>query len=261
MVTGRRNRFALRGSPIRYRTDPAVTSSPLEIGKEYDSWYEDLPIGGEERLSPWHLQVTSLLGDLTGRRVLEIGCGQGEFSQWLAGHDPWTLVGADLSRVAVGRAKRAAGPRAGFTVADIQQMPFPSRTFDLVVSCETVEHVPQPPVAVKELARVLRPSGTLVLTTPNYLSTIGAYRAYVRLRGRRFTEVGQPINQLTSIPRTLLWLRRAGLRTSHVTSIGHYLPWPGRPPLRFYRLDRRSRPWRWIGHHSVFVAHKPGGGA
>lgn len=238
-----------------------MTSSPLEVGKAYDSWYEALPIGGEDALSPWHLQIEPLVGDLAGKRVLEIGCGQGEFSLWLARRAPAALVGADLSRVAVQRAKEMTAPYAAFTVTDIQQMPFPTNTFDLIVSCETIEHVPDPPVAVKELARVLRPRGTLVLTTPNYMSTIGAYRAYLRVRGRQFTEVGQPINQLTSIPRTLLWLRRAGLSTSRVTSVGHYLPWPGRPPLRFHQLDRRSPPWRWIGHHSVFVAHKANQGS
>lgn len=246
-----------------------TTSSPLEVSKKYDSWYEDLPIGGETSLSPWHLQVKSLLGgrdpnlDLTGKRVLEIGCGQGELSLWLAGQNPAALVSADLSKVALGlgRAKAIVGQRAVFSLTDIQQMPFPASAFDLVVSCETVEHVPEPRLAVKELARILRPSGTLVLTTPNYLSITGMYRAYVRLRGRRFTEVGQPINQLTSIPRTLLWLRGAGLSTSRVASVGHYLPLPRRPPLRLHRLDRQSPPWRWIGLHSVFVAHKPCGGA
>lgn len=169
--------------------------------------------------------------------------------------------GGDLSGVATARAKARAADRATFIVSDIQQMPFPEDAFDVVVSCETVEHVPDPQLAVRELARVLRPGGTLVLTTPNYLSTIGLYRLYLRLRGRRFTEVGQPIKQLTSIPRSFFWLRRAGISPSHITSVGHYVPWPGRRPIRLLHLDRPSPPWRWIGHHSVFVERKPRRGA
>jgi ubiquinone/menaquinone biosynthesis C-methylase UbiE len=234
-----------------------MAPSPREAAEAYDSWYEGLSDGGDEPRSPWHLQIQPLFGNLRGKRVLEVGCGQGEFSLWLAGRDPTVLVGADLSGVAVSRAKERTGSRAAFIVSDIQQMPFPDEAFDVVVSCETVEHVPNPQLAVRELARVLRPGGTLVLTTPNYLNAMGLYRIYLRLRGRRFTEVGQPINQLTSIPRSIFWLRRAGVSPSRLMSLGHYLPWPGRPPLRFLQLDRPSPPWRWLGHHSVFVPHKP----
>src|SRR5262249_27760351 len=87
---------------------------------------------------------------------------------------------------------------------------------DTVISCETIEHVPDPSRAVAELAQVLKPGGRLFLTTPNYFGPFGLYRAYLRLRRRRFTEVGQPINQLTLLPRTLRWIRRAGLIAKEV---------------------------------------------
>lgn len=114
-----------------------------------------------------------------------------------------------------------------FKVADIQAINDPDDTYDAIISCETVEHVPEPWTAVRGLARVLKPGGRLILTTPNYFNVMGLYRAYLRLRGRVYQESGQPINNLTMIFRTRHWIRTAGLKTVATDGIGHYLPFPG----------------------------------
>ena len=80
-------------------------------------------------------------------------------------------------------------------VADIETIPFDRDSFDLVISLDTIEHVPHPTRAVAELVRVLQPGGKFVLTTNNYFGLIGVWRLIMRLAGRRFTEFGQPINQ------------------------------------------------------------------
>jgi SAM-dependent methyltransferase len=128
--------------------------------------------------------------------------------------------------------------------------------FDTVISCETVEHLADPQRALREIQRVLRPGGRLLLTTPNYLGPLGLYRGYLRVRGRRYTEGGQPICRLTSLPRTLLWVWRAGLRVIEVDAVGHYLPWPGQPPRELAGLDD-LRPLRWFALHSLVVAERP----
>ena len=86
---------------------------------------------------------------------------------------------------------------------------------------------------------------------------MGLYRAYLRVRGRPYTEVGQPINHLTMLPLTLGWVRRAGLRIRTHDGIGHYLPFPGRAPIELRRLDRRRRLMHWFALHSLIVAEKP----
>jgi 2-polyprenyl-3-methyl-5-hydroxy-6-metoxy-1,4-benzoquinol methylase len=130
--------------------------------------------------------------------------------------------------------------------------------FDTVFSCETIEHVPDPKRAVHELARVLRPGGRLFLTTPNYVNLMGVYRGYLRLVGRRFQEAGQPINQLTLFPRTLAWVRSAGLKVVATDGIVHLVPFPGRIPIRLRKLDETLRPaLRWVALHSMVVATKP----
>lgn len=226
----------------------------------YDAWHSGLEVnsGWSE---PWHeLLLRHLVPerDLTGRHVLEVACGRGGLARWIASGDrrPHTLVGADLSRIAVTKASVATEGLAGvaFEVADVTRLPHPSDTFDTIISCETIEHVARPRLAVQELRRVLRPSGRLFLTCPNYLGSTGLYRAYLRARGRRYTEAGQPINHLTMVPRTLRWLRAGGLEVVAWDTAGHYAHVPGRSPVRLPWLDQAGRLTRPFGLHSIFVA-------
>jgi ubiquinone/menaquinone biosynthesis C-methylase UbiE len=195
-------------------------------------------------------------------RVLEIGCGRGEFVRRLIETmgTPRLFVAADFAGSAVElgrrRMRQDGDSRVGWAVASIQDIPIADRSVDIVISCETIEHVVDPVRAMREVHRVLRPGGTLLLTTPNYLGPMGLYRMYLRALGRRYTEGGQPICHFTSLPRTLAWLRRAGLRLRRVDAKGHYLPWPGRRPLELSRLERFQ--WlRWLALHSLVVAEKP----
>lgn len=229
----------------------------------YESWHSSVESDVRSPDTPWHTLVSRHLtsDDLADRRVLEIGCGRGELVQRLVqgAIGPRHLVAADFARSAVqsGRRRFLAGSsrRVSWAVASIQDIPVADATFDTVISCETIEHVVDPVRALEEIRRVLRPGGRLLLTTPNYLGPMGLYRGYLRFRGRRYTEGGQPICHLTSLPRTIVWLRRAGLRVRVVDAVGHYLPWPGRSPLSNPRLDS-IRPLRWFALHSLVVAEK-----
>jgi hypothetical protein len=71
---------------------------------------------------------------------------------------------------------------------------------------------------------------------------------------RRFTEEGQPINHLLLGPFVRQWVRGAGLRVLRADSSGHYLPFPGRPPIL---LADRAPLLRPFGLHALTVAEKP----
>lgn len=227
----------------------------------YDDWHEHLADGGDPT-SPWYrLVIQNCPRDMTYMRVLEIGCGDGSLSCWLAEQKcPQEVVGADFSSAAVRKASRLAERRGtkGVTwrTEDIQALSFDDGSFEMAISCETLEHVPEPKRGVSELYRILKPGGRLLVTTPNYLGPIGLYRGYLRVVGRRFTEVGQPINHFTFTQRTSFWLRSAGFVVDRSDAIGHYLPWPGRPAIEFPALSRLHA-LKWAAHHSIVVAHKP----
>jgi SAM-dependent methyltransferase len=192
----------------------------------YDRWHES--IAEDENPSPtapWHELVKPHLGDLRGLRVLEIGCGRGAFARYLAeaGAD---VVAADFSPSAVALTAQLLDGRGEARVADITDIPFPDASFDLVVSLETLEHVPDPSKGLRELVRVTRPGGRLIVTTPNYLSFVGLYRIFLRLTGRRYTELGQPINKPLLLPARVLRLRRLGCRVDVVDGAGQCVPLP-----------------------------------
>ncbi len=134
------------------------------------------------------------LGDLHGRLVLDAGCGGGLVARELAAAGA-TVVGLDRSLGSLGVARRAVArrgpgnpegvprwigrgpgnpeavprPMGSFrpTQGRLERLPFADGVFDVVVAADVLEHVPDLPAAVAELARVLAPGGRLVFDTIN----------------------------------------------------------------------------------------------
>jgi SAM-dependent methyltransferase len=103
-----------------------------------------------------------LLGDVRGRDVLEVGCGAGQCTRWLAAHDA-RAVGLDLSAGML----HADGDRSGasFVQADARRLPFAAASFDLACSAYgAVPFVADPDRIMREVARVLRPGGRWVFS-------------------------------------------------------------------------------------------------
>lgn len=231
---------------------------------EYNNWHNPLE-SDEETNAPWHGLLKKYLKgtpDLLGAKVLEIGCGRGGFACWLANHTftQSRIVAADVSEIAIHKGRELATKNGRQTitweVTDIEAISHPDHSFDTVISCETIEHVPHPFIAIRELVRVLKVGGTLLLTVPNYLGTLGLYRLYLRLCGRRYTEAGQPINNFTVLPLVAIWVKWAGCRLKRIDGVGHYLPCPRRPPIEIPIFNEPRILMRWMALHSVIVAKK-----
>jgi 2-polyprenyl-3-methyl-5-hydroxy-6-metoxy-1,4-benzoquinol methylase len=265
MLSKRKEQFG--PSNVRKKRVPKgvpLTKPPAEpISRvAYDAWHAALDIDLNSD-TPWHRIIRSQLqvDSLNGLRLLEIGCGRGDFSCWLAQqlNGSAHLIAADFSGTAVSKGREYAtshGLQLDWQVMDIQKIALADSSIDVVFSCETIEHVPDPKLAVRELARVLKPGGKLFLTTPNYMNLMGIYRGYLRVVGRRFQETGQPINKFVMLPRTLAWVRAAGLRVIRFESRGIYIPFPRRPPIDATRLDHPRWLTRWLGLHSFVMATK-----
>jgi ubiquinone/menaquinone biosynthesis C-methylase UbiE len=169
------------------------------------------------------------------------------------------ILGADFSSSAILKARQLAASlqlQLRWEIMDVQSIAHPDNSFDVVISCETIEHLPDPKRAIRELARILRPGGKLFLTTPNYLNLIGLYRGYMRMKGTPYTETGQPINRFVMLPQTLRWIRSAGLGVLTFDSRNLYLPLPGRPWTLAKWLEHPRFLVRWLGFHSLVVAVK-----
>jgi 2-polyprenyl-3-methyl-5-hydroxy-6-metoxy-1,4-benzoquinol methylase len=101
---------------------------------------------------------------LDGKELLDAGCGTGWFSQKASER------GASVTSMDVGEnlLKQVAGKcDSRRVVGDVLSLPFDPASFDIVVCTEVIEHTVEPSRAVRELSRVLRPGGELVLTVPN----------------------------------------------------------------------------------------------
>jgi SAM-dependent methyltransferase len=109
------------------------------------------------------------------RRVLEVGCGWGEFAARIAAELGAEVVALDISPRMVELAReRGVDARVG----DVQALPFPDSSFDVVAGNWMLYHVPDLDLGLSELARVLRPGGRLVAAT-NGLDHLGELWALV----------------------------------------------------------------------------------
>ena len=119
-------------------------------------------------LDPMHRRYIDALGVVRpGARTLEIGCGNGSISAWLAERvgpgGTAVAVDMDLSLVDV------RAPNLELRQADIVAGPVEPGTFDLVTARAVLHHVPDPKAAIANMVASLRPGGALLLIEPDFL--------------------------------------------------------------------------------------------
>lgn len=100
-------------------------------------------------------------------KILDVGCGVGGSSRFLANHFSADVEGITLSPVQRDIAQKLSGQRTDvtFTVADANRTSFPDRSFDMVWSLESGEHMPCKFTFLSECLRVLKPGGQLIIAT------------------------------------------------------------------------------------------------
>ena len=116
---------------------------------------------------------------------LDGGCGNGRDFNMLLQHTR-TVIGIDSSQGMVAEARIKAdkslnGQRIHLAMADVTRLPFQNSSFDFVVCSEVLEHVPNWRKALLEFHRILKPSGTFIISTPNKYSMYGLTRYPGRL--------------------------------------------------------------------------------
>ncbi len=138
------------------------------------AWTRCVDLGDANRNQLLDPVMLDLCGDVRGKNVLDVGCGEGRFSRMLAGRGATTFgidPTGDLVTTAVQR-----HPEGTYQVARAEALPFADRTFDLTVSYVTLVDIADYATAIREMARVTRPGGALVIAnlcsfttaTPHY---------------------------------------------------------------------------------------------
>jgi len=196
----------------------------------YEKWHE-LVHGNEDpavvSITDWHKNALSLSPPLKGLKVLEVGCGVGDFAIYLENQKA-NVTAVDFSSKAIELAMQKAkiqNKHVEFQVADAQALPFQDNSFDLVFSCECLEHVPVPQLALNEMQRVLKPSGSLILTTENYSNAMLMYWLACWLHKEPFNSGAgvQPIEHCFMYWRVKRMFRLAGLQVKKMIGSHHVL--------------------------------------
>lgn len=109
--------------------------------------------------------VTDFIGQpVEGMVTLDIGCGNGGISDWLAEHNRHFAVDV--------KDQRKGEPDYEFALVTDEGLPFANDKFDLVLSNHVIEHVGDQKAHLREIHRVLKPTGCVYLATPNKSSPI-----------------------------------------------------------------------------------------
>jgi SAM-dependent methyltransferase len=117
-----------------------------------------------------------------GARILDLGCAFGFGTRLLESR--YETYGHDLSVDYIERARRSS-TRSTFTCGPADDVPYPDAYFDAVLALDVLEHVPDAERVVREILRVLRPGGQLIVSVPNRgaLAGIDSLNLYHRWLG------------------------------------------------------------------------------
>jgi SAM-dependent methyltransferase len=181
-------RFQISNGIPRFQTSDAYAHA---FGIEWTKWPKaqlDSATGYDESRQKLQAAFTFPLAELAGKRVLDVGCGTGRFSE-IALQEGAEVVCIDMTRaIDVARANLRGFRNVDFVQADIFSLPLKAE-FDVVFSLGVLHHTPNPRLAFMQIVRLLRPGGVISVRV------YAAYnKAYINVTEfyRRFTKRLKP---------------------------------------------------------------------
>lgn len=172
--------------------------SPTRQRIRREVYGDDYPVEADPRSFVTLTELRAMVRDLgvgAGQTIVDLGCGQGGPSCWVARETGAALVGVDLSTVGVARASERAqdlglADRIRFQVADITSTGLPAASFDAAMSVDVIWSVPDKLGALREAARILKPGARFAFTNwdrdrtpPGYLPPLGDHRPLLEQAG------------------------------------------------------------------------------
>jgi ubiquinone/menaquinone biosynthesis C-methylase UbiE len=214
----------------------------------HDTWAAAIDVDGirvadyfEACTAPENRFILQQLGDIRGKRLLDLGCGAGENSVYFAQKGA-NCVAADYSPGMVEVALKLAAANGvsieGHT-ANAMALDFADNTFDIVYASNLLHHIPDPKIALKEMHRVLKPGGKACFWDPlKHNPVINVYRR-IATEVRTDDEMPLDIN-ITKVVKSLF--SQVSYDTFWLASLWIF--------LRFYLIEKvdpnQERYWKKI---------------
>lgn len=163
--------------------------------------------------------LRALLPALEGKSVLDLGCGFGWFCRWTVGEGAASVLGLDVSKRMLERAKaETADGRVSYRRSNLETVELPRAAFDLVYSSLALHYVENLEYLIRQVHVALRPGGRLVFSVEHPIYTAPSAPGWREIDGRRIWPVD---SYLAEGSRATDWLAK-GVIKQHRT-IGGYL--------------------------------------
>jgi len=161
-----------------------IDPSPLPPRAAYDRWAATYATTGRNPVADAAARaLLEILPPLAGRRILDIACGDGRWSNHAQASGAALVIGVDFSAQMLA-ASQSAG--AVLAAADMRALPFRAGSFDIAIHALALGHVPDPAPAIRAAAGVLGPGGTLALVDLHPAAAARGWRRSFRdAAGRR----------------------------------------------------------------------------
>ena len=216
----------------------------------------DLERRARQSLGASHDAIYATVDEALARRnangvIADVGCGGGRLWERLRGRFA-RCIGIDAVRY------DELAADIDFMVADLDTaaLPLPPDTVDVALAVETIEHLENPRALMRELVRITRPGGLVVVTTPNQLSALSLLTLVTRQQFSAFQDNSYPAHRTALLEVDLRRIAgECGLEDHEVLYTFH-----GRVPLsaRHYPRGVARRFPRLLSDNVVFCARKPG---
>ena len=135
---------------------------------------------GLDGAGEWH-QLQPLFPEMTGKDVLDLGCGYGWHCKYAADHGARSVLGIDLSEKMIAEAKkRNAVPGITYCVCSLQDYEYPAAAYDLVVSNLVLHYVEDLDAIYRRIHETLRPGGVFLMNIEHPTFTAGVNQQFAK---------------------------------------------------------------------------------